>query len=63
MTSFRDPVARDRAWARYYSRKGLRGVVERKVRSVPNTYRVANYLIRVARHRAAELVSSTLVKC
>lgn len=63
MATFRDPVARDRAWARYYSRKGLRGVLERHARSTPNQYRIANYLLRAARHRAAEFVCSTTVKC
>lgn len=63
MATFRNQVARDRAWARHYARRGLRVPVYTSPRSVPNTYRLANYILRAAKHQAAALVTSSLVKC
>lgn len=62
MATFRDPVARDRAWARYYSQRGLRGVVDRRIRSIPNPFRFANYLLRRAKHDAAVSVCERTVQ-
>lgn len=63
MATFRNQPARDRAWARHYARQGLRGVVEREARSMPNAYRLANYTLARAAHAARVAVCSSLVKC
>ena len=47
MIRFRDPVARDRAWARYYAQRGLRPMT-RDIRQIPNPLRLANYAVRKA---------------
>lgn len=62
MSRFRDPVARDRAWANHYARSGLRVPVMTAAKSTPNEYRIANYLIRAASHNAALLVSESTVR-
>lgn len=59
---FRDPVARDRAWASHYAKHGLRVPVMTAAKSTPNTYRIANYMIRAANHHAAQLVTSATVR-
>ena len=61
MATVRDSVARDQAFGRYYGARGLRPVL-REIRSMPNAFRIANYFIRAARHRAAVALSSTVVK-
>lgn len=63
MATFRDPVARDRAWAKHYASRGLRVPVMTAAKSTPNAYRLANYLIRASHHAAAQLVSSQTVRC
>lgn len=59
---FRDQVARDRAWARHYSAQGLRAPIYREIRSMSNSFRIANYYLRAARHRAAASLSTHIVK-
>lgn len=63
MATFRDPAARDRAWARFYARAGLRVPATKECRSMPNAFRLANYRIRRANHDAAIALSQSLVKC
>lgn len=63
MATFRDPVSRDRAWARHYARAGFRVPATKECRSMPNDFRLANYRIRRAQHDAAHALSSSLVKC
>jgi len=63
MATFRDPVSRDRAWAKHYARSGLRLPATKECRSMPNAFRLANYRIRRAKHEAALDLSSSLVKC
>lgn len=48
MSRFRDPAARDRAWARYYSRRGATGLLTRSVRPTPDLIRRATYALRKA---------------
>lgn len=52
---FRDGVARDLAWARYYRRGGLAPVL-RTTRAAANAERLADYRIR----RALRSLSATL---
>lgn len=47
MSRFRDPAARDRAWARYYRSRGLAPCF-RLVRPTPNPIRRAEYETRKA---------------
>jgi hypothetical protein len=47
MAQFRDPVARDRAYGRYYARHGLRPVTK-DTRQTPNPLRLAEYQRRKA---------------
>lgn len=58
MPTFRDPAARDRAWARYYSRKGLRGVVTSSDRPVPNPLRTVRYTAARAYHEAERAIAA-----
>lgn len=62
MSRFRDPVARDRAWARHYGRRDLRVPVMTEPKSSPNAYRIANYLIRAGHHAAQQVVTTQLVR-
>lgn len=59
---FRDQVARDRAWARHYAARGLRAPISRDVRSMSNSFRIANYYLRAGRHEAAHSLSTHIVK-
>ena len=61
MSRFRDPAARDAAWGRYYRKHGL-SPIRRAPVAMPNVFRIANYYQRRARHEAAQLVTSTLIK-
>ncbi len=63
MAAFRDPVQRDRAWARHYARAGLRVPVMTAPRSTPNAFRLANYLIRAGHHAARQAVTGQEVRC
>ena len=47
MATFRDPVARDIAWAKHYRRGGL-APVRRDIRPMPNPIRRAVYETRKA---------------
>lgn len=58
-----DQVSIDRAWARHYAAQGLRAPITREIRSMPNDFRIANYHLRVGRHRAAHFLSNHIVKC
>lgn len=60
MATFRNPGAREAAWGKYYRKKGL-ALCRKHPRSMSNTYRIANYLQRRARHEAALVVTTQLV--
>lgn len=47
MATFRDPVARDRAWGRYFAKRGLCPLT-RDVRPVYNPLRLAAYQVKRA---------------
>lgn len=61
MNRFRDPAARDAAWGRYYRKRGL-APIRRTPVGMSNAYRIANYIQRRARHEAALVVTSALIK-